>query len=51
MQVLYEDMTNGYLLAPEGIKVGDKIRISEKPFYSLGSVMKIRGPARRYSGI
>lgn len=41
MEVLYEDMSTAYLLAPEGIKIGDKIRIMEKPFYSLGSVVKI----------
>ena len=30
MKILYEDMTTGYLLAPEGIKIGDKIQISGK---------------------
>jgi large subunit ribosomal protein L2 len=41
MKVLYEDMSTSYLLAPEGIKIGDKIKISEKPYYSLGSVARI----------
>lgn len=41
MLVLYEDMSTGYLLAPEGIKVGDKIRISKNPYYSLGSVARV----------
>jgi large subunit ribosomal protein L2 len=41
MEVLYEDTTTAYLLAPEGIKIGDKIHITQKPFYSLGSVVKI----------
>lgn len=41
MLILYEDMSTGYLLAPEGIKIGDKIRVSKNPFYSLGSVIKI----------
>lgn len=41
MEILYEDMTTSYLLAPEGIKVGDKVHINEKPFFSLGSVIKL----------
>lgn len=41
MKILYEDLTTAYLLAPEGIKYGDKIYINEKPFYSLGSVVRI----------
>jgi len=41
IEVLYEDLTSGYLLAPEGIKIGDKIHISEKPVYSIGSVIKL----------
>jgi large subunit ribosomal protein L2 len=41
MKILYEDMSEAYLLAPEGIKVGDKVRISVTPYYSLGSVVKI----------
>jgi large subunit ribosomal protein L2 len=41
MKVLYEDMSTGYLLAPEGIRLGNKIMISDTPSYSLGSVMKI----------
>jgi large subunit ribosomal protein L2 len=41
MEVLYEDLSNGYLLAPEGIRVGDKIHIGERPVYSLGSVIRL----------
>jgi large subunit ribosomal protein L2 len=41
MEVLYEDMTTSYMLAPEGIKLGDKIKISQTPQYSLGNVVKI----------
>ncbi len=41
MEILYEDMTTAYLLAPEGIKIGDKIHIGQKPFYSIGSVIAI----------
>jgi large subunit ribosomal protein L2 len=41
MEVLYEDFTRSYLLAPEGIKVGDKLHISGKPVYGLGNVLKL----------
>ncbi|MDE1870692.1 MAG: 50S ribosomal protein L2 [Candidatus Micrarchaeota archaeon] len=41
MEILYEDMETGYLLAPEGIKIGDKVRIGKSPDYSLGSVVAI----------
>lgn len=41
IEVRYEDLSEGYLLAPEGIKVGDKIHITSKPVFSLGSVMRI----------
>lgn len=41
VRVLYEDLTSGYLIAPEGIKVGDKIHITEKNVFSLGSVVKL----------
>ncbi len=40
MHILYEDMSDGYLIAPEGIKIGDKIYINSTK-YSLGSVMRI----------
>ncbi len=42
MEILYEDLTSGYLLAPEGIRVGDKVHISgSKPVYGLGNVLKL----------
>jgi large subunit ribosomal protein L2 len=41
MRIQYEDMSGGYLIAPEGIKIGDKISVSTKPFYSIGSVVRI----------
>jgi large subunit ribosomal protein L2 len=41
MEVLYEDFTKGYLLAPEGIRVGDKITICEKPSFALGNVVRL----------
>ena len=40
VHILYEDMTDGYLIAPEGIKIGDKVQINAQN-YSLGSVMRI----------
>ncbi len=41
MEMLYEDMSNGYLIAPEGIKVGDKVRIGGHSTNSLGCVVRI----------
>ncbi|MGD0728506.1 MAG: 50S ribosomal protein L2 [Candidatus Micrarchaeaceae archaeon] len=41
IEVMYEDLSTGYLIAPEGIRIGDKIHISEKPIYSLGSVLRL----------
>ena len=41
MEMLYEDMSSGYLIAPEGIKVGDKVRIGGQPTNSLGCVVRI----------
>lgn len=41
VEVRYEDLTDGYLLAPEGIKIGDKIHITSTPKFSLGSVMRL----------
>ena len=41
MEILYEDLTRSYLLAAEGIRVGDKLRISGKPVYALGNVLKL----------
>jgi large subunit ribosomal protein L2 len=40
MEILYEDFTRGFLIAPEGIKVGDKIHIGT-PHYSMGSVVRV----------
>jgi large subunit ribosomal protein L2 len=41
MQLLYEDMSSGYLIAPEGIRTGDRIYISPNPRFRLGSVVRI----------
>jgi large subunit ribosomal protein L2 len=41
MEILYDNFSTGYLLAPEGIRIGDKITICEKPAWSLGNVVKI----------
>ena len=40
LEVLYEDFSRGYLLAPEGIKINDRIHISRR-VYSLGSVVRL----------
>ena len=40
MRIIYEDMADGYLLAPEGLKIGDKIFISTGK-KSLGSVVRL----------
>src|SRR5271157_2502859 len=42
MEVLYEDLTRGYLLAPEGVRVGDKLHLNGKPVYALGNVLRLR---------
>ena len=42
MEMLYEDLSVSYLLAPEGIRVGDKVHVAgSKMVYSLGSVVRI----------
>ena len=41
MEVLYEDFSTGYLMAPEGISIGDKIYINKDNSYSLGSVLPL----------
>ncbi len=38
MEVIYDDFSKGMLIAPEGIKVGDKIYYNK---YGLGSVMEL----------
>jgi large subunit ribosomal protein L2 len=40
MEIMYEDLSTGYLLAPEGIKIGDKVKIGGDS-YVLGGVAKI----------
>ncbi|MEM0149740.1 MAG: hypothetical protein QXW10_02490 [Candidatus Micrarchaeaceae archaeon] len=40
MKLQYDDFSYSYMIAPEGIKVGDKIYINSKNF-SLGSVMAL----------
>ncbi|MEM0106918.1 MAG: 50S ribosomal protein L2 [Candidatus Micrarchaeaceae archaeon] len=39
MEITYEDFKKGTLIAPEGIKIGDKIYYNK---YSLGSVMELK---------
>ncbi len=41
MKILYEDMHISYLVAPEGIRVGDRISIGPSAHFTIGSVMKI----------
>ncbi len=41
MEILFEDFTRGYLIAPEGIRIGNKIHIGPTPSYSIGSVMRL----------
>ncbi|EET89699.1 MAG: ribosomal protein L2 [Candidatus Micrarchaeum acidiphilum ARMAN-2] len=42
MEIIYEDFSKGYLIAPEGIKIGDKVYVSsQNPNYSLGSVVRL----------
>ncbi len=40
MQITYEDFTTSYMIAPEGIKVSDRIYIGKKVF-AIGSVMRL----------
>ena len=41
MEILYDDFTRGTLLAPEGIRVGDRIRMGSATAYGLGSVLRL----------
>lgn len=41
MEILYEDFTTSHLIAPEGIKIGDRVHISPTPHYTMGSVIKL----------
>jgi large subunit ribosomal protein L2 len=41
MKVNYENNEKGYLLAPEGIKVGDKVEVGSQAKLSLGSVLPL----------
>ncbi len=41
IEVLFEDFTRTHLLAPEGIKIGDRVHIGQRPNYAPGSVMRL----------
>ena len=41
MKLIYDDMSEGYLLAPEGVKTGDRINITGVQKFTLGSVVRI----------
>ncbi|MGC8479474.1 MAG: 50S ribosomal protein L2 [Candidatus Micrarchaeia archaeon] len=42
MKILYEDYTTSTLIAPEGIKIGDKIEEGNNASLTLGSVLKLK---------
>ncbi len=42
MCVMYEDFTRGFFVAPEGIKLGNKIYVGESAQISLGSILKLK---------
>jgi large subunit ribosomal protein L2 len=41
MKLIYDDMSEGYLLAPEGVKTGDRINVTGVQKFTLGSVVQI----------
>src|SRR5580700_3502370 len=41
MEILYEDFKRGFLIAPEGVRIGDKIHIGPTPNFSIGNVMRL----------
>ncbi|MFI5412313.1 MAG: 50S ribosomal protein L2 [Candidatus Micrarchaeales archaeon] len=41
MEILFEDFTRSYLIAPEGIRIGDRVHIGPTPNFSIGSVMRL----------
>ncbi len=41
VELRFEDFTTSHMLAPEGIRVGDRIHVGPTPHYTLGSVMKL----------
>ena len=41
MNIVYEDFSKGCMIAPEGIKIGDKIMVNKQSGYSLGSVVRL----------
>jgi large subunit ribosomal protein L2 len=43
MHIIYDDMSEGHMLAPEGIKVGDKVHVNLGPGsgLGLGNVMRL----------
>ncbi len=42
MEILYEDLSTSYLIAPEGIRVGDKLHVAGQPVYALGNVVRLK---------
>ena len=41
IEVKFEDLTTTHMLAPEGIKIGDKVRIGPNQPFSIGNVVKL----------
>lgn len=41
MEILYDDFERGFLIAPEGIKLGDKIHIGPSNVLTLGSIANL----------
>lgn len=41
MHIIYEDMSDSYMIAPEGARIGDKVHIN-KNMFTIGSIMKLR---------
>jgi large subunit ribosomal protein L2 len=41
MEILYDNFSKGHLIAPEGIRIGDKITICDKTKFALGNIVKL----------
>lgn len=42
MRLMLDDLSVHHMVAPEGIKVGDKVHIGHERVYALGSVLKLK---------
>jgi len=41
MSIIYENLSESYMIAPEGIKIGSRISIGDSLSYSLGNVLSL----------